>query len=414
MKSNGTLKLIVFTFTLVLILLASKHGIAQPDYDFQNSVLISGVDKQLNATYRFSNVRTGTDAIVRITSFVGGASIYVVDETGTGYEEAFQPRINIPGPGTAYVEFNISFVDAGTNNPQVQSKIPITPLDVDGMSNLNEFERIQMINGYYNYDMTGNQITVTQSGGWIEGKNIGNVDYPGVDTSAKVVMFTAVNKGVSSLNVRFGAVNNGTSTELRRRSLYFKEFFYANGLLPLFGLVSFTGVKQQNRTILNWELASNCSFSNIIVERSSDGKNFEPIAELGLEYSGKATRQTYTDYFSSEGNQYYRLKIEQPGSKYNYSNVLLLKGLSSAVKGFKIYPNIISADANINLNATSRQQGLLLISDYSGRIVEQQLLNLQEGNNTLQVSNLDRLPSGNYVAAIRTTEGVYSQKITIR
>jgi hypothetical protein len=414
MKSNGTLKLIVQSFALVLLLLISKFGIAQPDYDFRNPVLVSGTDKQVGAVYLFSNVRTGTDAFVTLTALVGGATIYVIDETGTGYEEAFQPRIYIPGPGEAYAQFNISFVIAGTNTPMLQSKVPITPLDVDGMSFLNEFERVEMINGYHNYDMMGNQMVVSELGGWIEGRNIGDVDYPGVDTSAKVVMFSVVNKDVTSLSVRFGAVNTGTSTELRRRSLYFQEFFYNNGLLPLFGLLSFNGVKQGNKTVLSWELAANCSFSNITIERSTDGKSYTPIANITVEYSSGGTKQNFTDYFSSEGNLYYRLKITQPGSKYNYSNVLLLKGKSSSLKGFKIYPNIISTDANINLDAERKQQGILLISDYSGRIVKQQQLNLQEGNNTLQLNNLDRLPAGNYIAVIRISDAVYNQKITIR
>ncbi len=414
MKSNGTLKLIVNTFSFVLILLLSKNGIAQPDYDFRNPVLESGTDKQLGAVYRFSNVKTGTDAIVTIIAFAGGTTINTVDETGTGYEEAFQPRIYVPGFVTGYVEFDISFVIAGTKTPQIQTKVPITPLDVDGMATLNEFEKVEMINGYHNFDMLGNQIVVSQTPGWIEGHNIGAVDYPGVDTSAKVVMFSVVNKDVSTLTVQFGAVNNGSGTELRRRSLYFQEFFYNNGLLPLFGLLSFTGVKQENKTILNWELAANCSFTHVTIERSTDGRNYMAIADMAVQYAGTATKQNYTDYFSAEGKVYYRLRIIQPGGKYNYSNVLLLKGKSSAVKGFKIYPNIISTDANINFDSDKKQQGILFISDYSGRIVKRQSLNLLEGNNTLQLNNLEQLPAGNYIAVIRMAEAVYNQKITIR
>jgi hypothetical protein len=192
-------------------------------------------------------------------------------------------------------------------------------------------------------------------------------------------------------------------------------FEYGSGvLLPLPGLTSFTGVRQDNRTILTWELALNCSFSQVTVERSTDGINFIPVADVSAECSGEATKQSYVDYFAAEGNQYYRLRLSQPGSIYKYSNVLILKGKSPALKGFKVYPNLISTDATINLDANKTQQGILMISDYSGRIVKQQTLNLQEGNNTFEVTNLDRLASGNYIAVIRTVEGVYSQKITIR
>ena len=91
-----------------------------------------------------------------------------------------------------------------------------------------------------------------------------------------------------------------------------------------------------------------------------------------------------------------------------------MKGRSAAVKSFKIYPSLISADANINVDSEKKQQGSLAIADYSGRIVKQQPLSLQEGNNNIQLNNLDRLPAGNYIAIVRTNEGVYNQKITIR
>src|SRR4051812_37190125 len=67
---------------------------AQPDYDFRNPVLLSGTNLAVNARYRFSNVAAGTDAIVKIVAFSGGASLNQIDGP-TGYVEAFQPVINI-------------------------------------------------------------------------------------------------------------------------------------------------------------------------------------------------------------------------------------------------------------------------------------------------------------------------------
>src|SRR3979490_1945394 len=92
--------LIVFFFPLILT--------AQPDYNFQAPVLISGTDKQVGATSRFSNVKRGLDAIVNITQLTDGVILNTLDGGG-GYVEAFQPIIDIPAYKTGFVEFHIVF-----------------------------------------------------------------------------------------------------------------------------------------------------------------------------------------------------------------------------------------------------------------------------------------------------------------
>ncbi len=418
MKTNGSLKLLMRLAWIISLSLFFSFSQAQPDYDFTNGALKSGTDKQIGAVYLFTNVKPGVDAFITITDISAGITVMDLD-AGSGYPEALQPTLFVQPFTKGYLEMKLEFVYAGTNTPYVQAEVPVTCIDVDGIINdgllpLNEFDEINIGGGYVDYQMIGGEILVTQNAPWFTGRNIATIDYPGRDTSAKQAMFTIVNGNISGGIIRVGADNQSTKEATRLRSVYFKKFTYASSLLSLFGLISFTGVKQGNKTILNWELAANCSFTNVTIERSTDGRNYMAIADLAVQYAGKATKQNYTDYFSAEGNVYYRLRIGQPGGKYNYSNVLLLKGKSSTVKGFKIYPNIISTGANINLDSDKKQQGLLFISDYSGRIVKRQSLNLQEGNNTLQLNNLDQLPAGNYIAVIRMAEAVYNQKITIR
>jgi hypothetical protein len=65
----------------------------------------------------------------------------------------------------------------------------------------------------------------------VEGKNSAGVDYSGVDTSAKDVMFTVVNANISTLVVRTGAGNKSGSSQQRLRSLYFQKFTYPNSIL---------------------------------------------------------------------------------------------------------------------------------------------------------------------------------------
>ncbi len=248
------------------------------------------------------------------------------------------------------MEFVIDFVVAGTNIPMVQAEVPLTAIDIDGYEfpddKLYECDEFEESAAFY-------------------------INYPGIDTVQKDVMFTAVHSGVSSVRFRVGVDNNSVTGRLRLRSVYFKKFTYSSGLLPLFGLLSFTGFRHQDKTVLNWELAANCSFTNITVERSTDGK-------------------------------------------YNFSNVLLIKGKTSVGNGFKIYPNIISSVANISLYTDKKERGILIVSDYSGKIVKQENLDIQQGSNSIQVNGLERLSSGNYIVVIRKGNEVHNQKIVIR
>lgn len=417
MKTNGTHKLLLRLAWIILLTLIFSFTHAQPDYDFRDGKLISGNANQKGAIYLFSNVKPGVDATIEISDISNGVSVVDLD-AGSGYPEALQPTLIVQPFTKGYLEMKLEFLHAGTNSSYDQAEVPVTCIDVDGMINdgtlpVNEFDEINIGGGYVNYQMLGGELLVTQQSNWFIGRNLATIDYPGRDTTAKQAMFTIVNSNIHQGTIRVGVDNQSSKDANRLRSVYFKKFAYASSLLPAFGLLSFTGVKQENKSVLNWELAISNNFSDVTVQRSSDGKNFSSIAYFTVQHDGNSIRQNFVDPATAEDGQYYRLKI-QGANKISFSNILLLKGKASAAKGFKIYPNIITSDANINLDANKKQQAVLLISDYSGRIVKQQSLSLQEGNNTLQVSDLDRLAAGNYVAVVKMADAVYNQKITIR
>src|SRR5688500_17579896 len=98
---------------------------------FQNAVLVSGSNNKLHAVYKFPAVANGVDALVSIDSMVNGASVTQIDETGVGYEKAFQPRVKAGNvSGESYVVFSIKLVEAGTNFPKVMSSISATAVDI--------------------------------------------------------------------------------------------------------------------------------------------------------------------------------------------------------------------------------------------------------------------------------------------
>ncbi|OQP44484.1 hypothetical protein A4H97_08900 [Niastella yeongjuensis] len=218
----------------LVLLFGSTTLLAQPKYDFRNATKISGPTRGVGALYRFSNVRTGTDALVTITAITGGLVLDDLDGTSSGFQEAFQPVITVPANSKGYVEFNIVFVNTGTSTAVVQTEVPVTPIDVDGKNgNVFEFDEISRnSSSYVDYDMVGNELSVTYpSASRVQGMNIAGIDYAGVDTVAKQVMFTVMNAGISSLTVRTGGDNKSGSSQQRLRSLYFQKFIYPHSVL---------------------------------------------------------------------------------------------------------------------------------------------------------------------------------------
>ncbi|MGL6269205.1 MAG: T9SS type A sorting domain-containing protein [Chitinophagaceae bacterium] len=420
MKKFFTLLKEKWLFGSALFFILPFTALAQPDYDFRNGILYSGTDLQIGAIYRFNNVKSGVDAFVTITYISPGITIADLD-AGSVYPEALQPTL-IADPGAnGYLEMKFEFLFAGTNTPFIQTRVPVTPIDVDGYNNFDglgngvyEFDEIDLGGGYMNYDLLGTELIVTQSGSLFRGYNTAGIDYPGRDTSARQVMFTVVNANISSCIIRVGVDNQTTVSATRLRSVYFKEFWYANGLLPSNGLLSFNGVQKVNGNELNWELSADGDFTGVSIEKSNDGKKFSAIDFKTVSISAQKIKQTYIDATQAEGIVYYRLKLLNANGKYTYSEILIMKSKSNAIQGFKVYPNLVESGAIINLSATKNENAELMIVDLGGRIISRQATRLSQGNNSFQLNNTDRLIAGNYLVVVSVGNEKMTQKIIKR
>jgi hypothetical protein len=390
---------------------------AQPDYDFRNPILISGTDRQPGAVYRFNNVKTGVDAFVTLTFLTPGITVSALDD-GSGYPEALQPTLVVSPFTNGYLEMQIDFLFAGTNTPYVQTKVPVTCIDVDGISNYDgagrgvfEFDEVDLGGGYVNYNLLGNELQMSQSGNVFRGYNTGGIDYPGRDTSARQVMFTVVNYNIGSARIRVGVDNKASISATRLRSVYFKEFYYPNAVMPLFGLLGFTGIAQENQNQLNWELAAECSFTGVSIEKSSDGKKFASIASMPVIFSNNKQKMQYADMQVSGARTYYRLRFSHQDGSIQYSDVLMLAGKSPASAGFKIYPNIVEAAATVSVYQDRNTAAEITLVDMGGKVLNRQSVQLQKGQNAIQITGLEKTAKGMYVVCLSTSEERMVQRI---
>ncbi len=101
-----------------------------PLFSFNNHTLDQGSPLQVNAVYRFSNVSSGVDALVRIVA-INNATLDNVDDNGIANSPAnFSPLFTALSGG-GYIDWEITFVQTGTNTP-IKRNFALTGLDIDG------------------------------------------------------------------------------------------------------------------------------------------------------------------------------------------------------------------------------------------------------------------------------------------
>ena len=415
MKTKFTHSNFIIGLLFMTGFLPSVRSYAQPDYDFRNHILLSGTDMQTGAVYLFPSVRPGVDAIMTLTHISSGITVSEMDGS-SGYPEALQPTL-VVGPFTSgYLEMQFQFVVSGTSTPSIQAEVPVTCIDVDGWADndglgnpLYEFDAIDLGGGYVDYQLTGGELTMWQSGTWINGKNNGGLDYPGRDTTAKQVMFTAVNGNISSFGIRVGVDNQSSVAVSRLRSVYFKKFFYPNSILPKSSLVFFQGLEKEQIIDLEWKITHD-DIKTVIIEKGNGSPVFSAIGEIASNVKGGQFVYHYRDPKSNQGNIYYRLKIISVTGKVNYSNIIVFysKAIQSDVK---IYPSIFQGSATIQLKSEKVSIAQFQLVDYLGRIVAQKNIEVQAGTNNIAINDLANIRPGSYLAIVKLNSKIYTQKM---
>lgn len=418
MKTNGTL---VNVFIAIACFFVSVSASAQADYVFKNSRLESGQNLKVNAVYRFPSVKTGVDALVKITNMTGGFTMTNIDRTADGFGDAFQPEYRVPAIlGSGYVEFLITFVQAGTNNVAIQSKVNTTALDIDGATGgagnllkLYEFNMIDMGTGLIDYNTVGKALAITTQGTAYTATNTTGVMVGSSVDTAQDIRYTVLGTNVSSITYRVGSNNLIGSSTPRYASLYFQRMNYSFSTLPIRDLQNFKATKKSASVELGWDLVANTTIETIIVEKAVSANKFNSIGEMWVEKDPRTVSTKFMDNHFS-GTSYYRLKVINTNGFVEYSNVIVIRSEEQKMNNLKVYPSLITNSATVSVNAAKTQNTQLQVVDMFGRVLSKQTIQLTEGNNNISYSKPTTAQAGNYVIAISVDNQIQSQKVILQ
>jgi hypothetical protein len=248
---------LIWRITSVLIILCiaatTQAQSLIPELSFKNPELKTGKgsmgDGLDGAVYIFENVGWGMDALVTITGRSSAAvTISDVDipgpeqngTTGTGYDNAWQPRIKYadgkaPANCSWWMEFKISFVLHSDNKTSMSvNQFFVSGLDIDGDGNqLHEFQsyyKMQSFSLEHQTAIFASSVQGSETDPLIRGKRFDGPakDYPGISVSAADAMVSNFYTGVSSMVVRLGAETGYSGSEAANRmyGLLFSSLTY--------------------------------------------------------------------------------------------------------------------------------------------------------------------------------------------
>lgn len=413
-------KIPVWVILLFLFFITHLSASAQFKYYFTNPQKEVCADAALTcltqgSTWRFQNVAPATDAIVRIDSVSPHATLTDIDNDFY-YAEAFTPVIVVDGYSSGIVDFTITFVKSGTSTPVVQDSVPATAMDIDGLKGLPnylyEWDAINEGGGYASYQTGTNQIVVNNVGTNIIGKNIGETDYPGLDTSTKNIMFTVVNKNISSLKYEIGAFNNYSSALGRTKGIYWMRFKYPTTtfiILPNY-LLSFSAQSQSGGVNLFWKIAHNPLFRSFTVEHSTDGKNFNEIGNIMA--TGDQPEATYSFPASFINEGFFRLKMIMKNNSSFYSQTLILKAAGGS--SFNLYPNPATTSLTLRMTSADTEMVHFILVNMEGKRMLSVPLSISKGTSSFAIDLSSIKSSGIYEAVVVHPDGhTDSQKFHI-
>ncbi|MFL5728545.1 MAG: T9SS type A sorting domain-containing protein, partial [Cytophagaceae bacterium] len=173
-------------------------------------------------------------------------------------------------------------------------------------------------------------------------------------------------------------------------------------------LLTFEAFSTSGKVLLTWETASEKNTSHFIVQRSSDGINFESIGTVKANgNSNSPLLYSYIDYSPMHGTSYYRLLPYDSDGTFGTGPV---KSITNNHTGIIINPNPNSGSFNISFTTDAGTRVKLTLINPLGQTVQEETLQSSSGEISRDM-NIQSLASGIYFLHIEGADQKSISKI---
>jgi hypothetical protein len=178
-------------------------------------------------------------------------------------------------------------------------------------------------------------------------------DYKFIDDNQFGVVIAA-QRNADDDKVTAGRVNNIRIT-----------VYYTFITLPV-TLTSFTATVQSKTVQLNWKTTSEDNINNYNVERSADGRNFNPITNIQA-LNIPVANYNYIDNNPLSGVSYYRLNIQGMAGYQKYSQIVSVKYNQENL--VSLYPSFWQKGEDLNITNTNNEKLTIYFFNAGGQIL---------------------------------------------
>lgn len=168
-----------------------------------------------------------------------------------------------------------------------------------------------------------------------------------------------------------------------------RKIAFSNSVVPV-TLSSFSVRNDKALVLLFWQTATETNSSRFIIERSSDGYNYQQVGTVAAADISTGSNYSFTDVTPLSGVSYYRLKQVDISGESIYSKVLSVNRTAST--GIVLLPN--PASSYISIKSTTFERLNVKIYAASGQLMISGTYAPGE-----QIS-LSKLTTGVYIAII--------------
>jgi hypothetical protein len=173
------------------------------------------------------------------------------------------------------------------------------------------------------------------------------------------------------------------------------------GVLP----VRFTGFQavatDAEQALLRWYVADNETGRQFVVERSSDGHSFSPVALIMSTQKSGSEQYEFKDLLGN-GRAFYRIKLVDKNDKMSYTNILAVGNTIKTQGNLSLNQNPVESYLLFRLKSSETTAATVNIYNASGALVYSEKTNLTKDTNTVAINLDGKVFTGLYVLEVNT------------
>jgi hypothetical protein len=313
--------------------------------------------------------------------------------------------ISTAGAGSGVLELSTYETSTDMNTPWPTN---VTDLDNNGTDN-----SLMVIDRFWRID-TANYTTnptVTVSFGYDDGVNEIGGGNGITEANLQAQRWNSTSSGWEGL--LYGTVNTTTNVVSGvgiTPTSFFPTWTLVDMSSPLpVVLVSFDANCNREETELNWVTQTEINNDYFVLEKSYDGIVFFELETIqGAGNSSLLNNYTVIDKEVTSQIAYYRLKQVDFDGGTTYHEIISSNCKSG---GFEVNNlSLNNGTLKFNISATAPENITVSFYDYTGKIISNQLTNIDEGNNIISVENLN-LSTSIYMLSIIGEQNKFTTKI---